>query len=48
MMPELQQNEQPVDEHDGIDLRGTLFSVTVVGIIIIIFWVGVWALFLSR
>ena len=42
------QNEKHVDEHEGIDLRGTLIGVGVVGLVIIIMWFGVWSLFLSR
>ena len=41
-------NQAHVDEHDGIDLRGALFGVGVVGFVIIIMWFGVWSLFLSR
>lgn len=39
---------QQVDEHEGIDLRGTLIGVGVVGLVIIIMWFGVWSLFISR
>jgi len=41
-------NQMQVDEHDGIDLRGTLIGVGIVGLVIIIMWFGVWSLFLSR
>lgn len=47
-MSEPQRTEQPVDEHEGIDLRGTLFSVSIVGLVIILSWIGVWYLFISR
>lgn len=43
-----EQHNQNVDEHEGIDLRGTLIGVGIVGIVIIIMWFGVWGLFISR
>jgi len=42
------QKKQQVDQHDGIDLRGTLISVGVLGVFIILSWLGVWYLFISR
>ncbi|MBO1004619.1 cytochrome c oxidase subunit 2A [Pseudogracilibacillus auburnensis] len=47
-MPQPQRTEQSENEHEGMDLRGTLVSVTILGIIIIISWIGVWYLFISR
>lgn len=43
-----QKTEQPVDVHEGIDLRGTLVAVTLLGIFIILAWLGVWSIFISR
>src|SRR5699024_11859591 len=43
-----EQHNRNVDEHEGIDLRGTLVGVGIVGIVIIIMWFGVWGLFISR
>lgn len=31
-----------------VDLRGTLFSVMILGIIIIVSWIGAFSLFISR
>ncbi|WP_422124572.1 cytochrome C oxidase subunit II [Planococcus sp. X10-3] len=36
------------NEHDELDLRGTFASVMVVGIIIVVMWVVVYMLYLSR
>lgn len=41
-------DEQPVDEHEGIDLKGTLASVSILALIILVSWFGVWYLFISR
>lgn len=35
-------------EHDGLDLRGTLASVMVVGIIIVVMWVVVYMMYVGR
>lgn len=40
--------DKQVDEHEGIDLRGTLFSVSIIALIILVSWFGVWYLFISR
>jgi len=42
-----QQIEQSED-HDGLDLRGTLISVSIVGFVILVSWLGVWYLFVTR
>ena len=42
------EKEQPVEEHDKVDLRGTLASVLILGFIILSSWLGVWYLFISR
>lgn len=47
-MGEPERKEQTTDPHEGINLKGTLYSVTIVGLVIILSWVGVWGLFLSR
>lgn len=47
-MSEPERSEQPIDEHEGIDLRGTLISVSIVGLVILLSWFGVWYLFISR
>ncbi|QHJ69886.1 cytochrome C oxidase subunit II [Planococcus halotolerans] len=36
------------NEHDGLDLRGTLASVMVVGVIIVVMWVVVYMMYLGR
>lgn len=36
------------NEHDGLDLRGTLISVMVVGVIIVVMWVVVYMMYLGR
>jgi len=43
-----QQKEQPVDEHHNIDLRGTLVSSMLLGAFLIVTWLGVWYIFISR
>lgn len=40
--------KQDTEEKEEVNLIGTLYSVSILGIIIIISWVGVWALYLSR
>ncbi|MEI3604773.1 cytochrome c oxidase subunit 2A [Pseudogracilibacillus sp. SE30717A] len=42
------EKEQQVEQHDNYDLRGTLFSVIILAAIILISWLGVWYLFISR
>lgn len=36
------------NEHDGLDLRGTLASVMAVGVIIIVMWVVVYMMYVAR
>lgn len=36
------------NEHDGLDLRGTLVSVLGVGVIIIVMWVVVYMMYVAR
>ena len=36
------------NEHDGLDLRGTLVSVMAVGVIIIVMWVVVYMMYVAR
>lgn len=36
------------EEESEVNLKGTLISVSILGLIIIVSWIGVWALFLSR
>ncbi|MCM3609752.1 cytochrome C oxidase subunit II [Planococcus sp. MERTA32b] len=36
------------NEHDGMDLRGTLASVMVVGVIIVVMWVVVYMMYMGR
>lgn len=35
-------------EHDGLDLRGTFVSVLIVGAIIVLMWVVVYAIYVGR
>ncbi|RYG73144.1 cytochrome c oxidase subunit 2A [Lentibacillus lipolyticus] len=43
-----QQNEEKQGTEEGISLKGTFTAVMLLGAFIIVSWVGVWALFLSR
>ena len=36
------------NEHDGMDLRVTLASVMVVGVIIVVMWVVVYMMYIGR
>lgn len=42
------QPDKKEKEQEGIDLRGTLVSVGFLGLVIIVSWLGVWYLYLSR
>lgn len=48
MMAKTERKEQATDHHEGLNLKGTLYSVGIVGLVIILSWIGVWSLFLSR
>ena len=37
-----------VEEHDDVDLRGTFFFNMVLGLFLVVSWLGVWALYMSR
>lgn len=39
---------QEQHEHGHGDLKGTFTSVMLLGVLIIVSWIGVWLLFLSR
>lgn len=47
-MSKSQQKEQEVDVHEDVDLRGTFVSVTIIGIFLLLSWLGVWYIFISR
>ena len=47
-MAKAERKEEVTEQQEGVNLKGTLYSVSVVGVIIILSWVGVWSLFLSR
>lgn len=47
-MSKPEHSKQPVDDHNDLDLRGTLVSVLIVGLVILVMWLGVWSLFISR
>ncbi|HSJ38547.1 MAG TPA: cytochrome C oxidase subunit II [Planococcus sp. (in: firmicutes)] len=36
------------NEHEGLDLRGTLASVMIVGVIIVVMWVVVYMMYVGR
>ena len=36
------------NEHENLDLRGTLASVMIVGVIIVVMWVVVYLLYMGR
>ena len=36
------------NEHDGMDLRGPLASVMVVGVIIVVMWIVVYMMYIGR
>lgn len=40
--------EQHVTQEEEVDLKGTLISVLFVGAVILVMWLGVWSLFVSR
>lgn len=40
--------KQQMETQDQSDLRGTLISVGILGVFIIVSWLGVWYLFISR
>lgn len=42
------QKKQQTESQESFDLRGTLISVGVLGVFIIVSWLGVWYLFISR
>lgn len=42
------EQEKWTEQDENVDLKGTLFGVGIVGIVILLSWFGVWALFLSR
>lgn len=47
-MSKMEQENHMSDHEESGDLKGTLFGVGVVGIVILLSWFGVWSLFLSR
>jgi len=42
------ENKEMLEKEETNDLKGTFISVMLLGGFIIITWIGVWALFLSR
>lgn len=42
------EQEKLTEQEEKVNLKGTLFSVGVVGAVILFSWLGVWSLFLSR
>ncbi len=47
-MSKAEHKKEITEQDEGVNLKGTLYSVSAVGVVIILSWVGVWALFLSR
>jgi len=48
-MSEAERKEELTEEQEkGTNLKGTLYSVGILGLVIILSWIGVWSLFLSR
>lgn len=47
-MSKAERKEEITEQQECVNLKGTLYSVSVVGIVIVLSWVGVWSLFLSR
>ena len=47
-MAEQQEKKQQSEDQENVDLRGTLISVGFLGVFILISWLGVWYLFISR
>lgn len=43
-----EKQQQAVEEHDEVDLRGTFFFNMLLGVFLIVSWLGVWALYMSR
>lgn len=50
MEKRVQDGEQPENKHDTQEtsLKGTFVAVMGLGVFLIVSWIGVWALFLSR
>ncbi len=40
--------KQEKEVKEAVNLTGTLYAVSILGIIIILSWFGVWALYLAR
>lgn len=47
-MPKLEKTEEQLEQHEEVDLRGTFVSVCVIGAFILLSWLGVWYIFISR
>lgn len=47
-MSKQEQPKQHLDDHKDLDLRGTLVSVSIVALVILVVWLGVWYIFISR
>lgn len=43
-----EKEQQTVEEHNDVDLRGTFFFNMLLGVFLIVSWLGVWALYMSR
>jgi len=41
-------SQDTIEEKEEVNLKGTLFSVSILGVFIIISWIGVWALYVAR
>ncbi len=48
-MSKSQEKEQlTTEQHDNSDLRGTLFFNMLLGVFLVLSWLGVWAIYMSR
>lgn len=47
-MSKLERKDALPDHNEGVNLKGTLYAVGVVGLVIVLSWIGVWSLFISR
>jgi|GEM_PF-5898205 len=43
-----QEQKATEQEHEEFDLKGSLVSVLIVGLVILTSWLGVWYLFITR
>jgi len=45
---QMDEEQEHPEDHDNLNLGGSLASVTFLGLFIIVSWLGVWSLFMIR